>query len=156
MTIAETLIFEMSSTFKMIRQAVSRMDSDFWKEDEKDWVYAYILFHIVEAIEFYNSPSEKEWEPINDVSANSRKKETESLLRKDKQFFEDYVSRVEDQTMKIFENLSENDVLGNDGFAPRGFKSILHKYIYVMRHCMYHLGELTKSLRARDMDRIIW
>ncbi|MFW9817323.1 MAG: hypothetical protein ACFFEW_15450 [Candidatus Thorarchaeota archaeon] len=156
MSIVQTLVFEMNSTFKMINQAVSRMDGDFWREDEKDWVYAYILFHIVEAIEFYNSNSESEWTPINDVSANSRRKETEALLKKDREFFEDYVKRVKKLTLKILKGLSDQEVLGTDGFARRGFKSILHKYIYVMRHCMYHLGELTKSLRARDMGRIIW
>ena len=132
------------------------MKHNFWKEDENDWVYAYILFHIVEALEFYNSNSAEEWKPINDVSANSREKETKSLMKKDKQFFEDYVDRVEKQTLAVLGKLSDQDLLKNDGFGSRGFKSIMHKYIYVVRHCMYHLGELTKSLRSRGMERIIW
>ena len=156
MTIVDALKEEMKLKFSMINQAVSRMDGEFWKEDEKDWVYAYLLFHILEAIEFYNSNSAKEWKPINDVSANSREKETETLLLKDKSFFVDYSARVETQTMDILNGHDDEAILGNDGFGERGFKSVLHKYMYVMNHCMYHMGELTKSLRARDMDRIIW
>lgn len=156
MTIVDTLKHEVGMMFDMINQAVSRMDGEFWKEDENDWTYSYLLFHILEAIEFYNSNSAKEWKPINDVSVNSREKETEALKSKDKLFFEDYTARVKKQTMNILSNHDDKGILGNDGFGERGFNSIMHKYMYVMNHSMFHLGELTKSLRARNMKRIVW
>ena len=156
MTIVDALQHEIGMTFDMIDQAVSRMDGEFWKEDENDWTYSYVLFHILEAIEFYNSNSANEWNPINDVSANSREKETETLRSRDKSFFVDYTARVKEQTMSILNNHDDKRIQEKDGFGERGFNSIMHKYIYVMNHCMFHLGELTKSMRARDMERIVW
>jgi len=155
-TISEVVLQEMKATFKMIKKAVARIEGDFWKQDEKDWMYGYILFHIIETIEFYNSNSEEEWQPMNDVSQDSRSKETATLITKDKSFFEKHVADVETQTFDILQSFSEADFLEEDGFAPRGFTSRLHKYNYVMRHCMFHLGELTKMLRNHDRERIGW
>ncbi|MHA1552347.1 MAG: hypothetical protein ACTSUP_09850 [Candidatus Heimdallarchaeaceae archaeon] len=154
--ISETIKLEMESVFKMLKDAVSKIEGDFWKEKKNKWTYGYALFHAIEAIEFYMSNSKDEWIPISDVSANSEEIETNTLRNKDKQFFENYLLEVELITAKTLAKLNDEDFLENDGFSERGFTSRLHKFSYVIRHTMVHVGELSKTTRDNNMKGIRW
>ena len=155
-SIAQALKLEMESIFKMLKEAVSRIEGDFWKESKNNWMYGMFLWHTIETIEFYMSDSEEAFQPLSDVTQHSEEKEIAIILTKDKVFFEKYLADVESQTFDILEKLSEDDFLANDGFANRGAISRLHKYLYMIRHTMVHLGELSKTLRDRNGKGIRW
>ncbi len=154
--ISETIKLEMESVYKMLKDAVSKIEGDFWKEKKNKWMYGYILFHAIEAIEYYMSDSKDDWTPLCDVSANSEEIETNTIRTRDKQFFENYLSEVETKTFDILTKLSDEDILENDGFSERGFISRLHKFSYVIRHTMVHVGELSKTTRDNNMKGIRW
>ncbi|MHA1353293.1 MAG: DinB family protein [Candidatus Heimdallarchaeaceae archaeon] len=140
----------------MLKNAVSRIEGDYWKKKENNWMYGYVLFHTIEAIDYYLSESAEEWKPLNDVSNYSEEKETEALKTKDKHFFEEYLRKIEEKTFETLEKLSDEKLLEKDGFGKKGFTSRLHKYIYLIRHCMVHLGELSKTLRDKGEENIKW
>ena len=155
-SIHEALNAEMKAVFRMLLDAVSRVEGDFWVIKEKNWMYGYVLFHIIEAIEYYMSDSSEDWTPLSEVSAKSEEKETETLKTKNKEFFENYLKEVEVKTFGVLESYKDKDLLEKDGFSIRGFTSRLHKFSYVIRHSMVHLGELSKTLRDQDMKGIKW
>ncbi len=155
-SIKESLILEMKAVFKMLKDAITRIEGEFWNEKENNWMYGYVLFHAVEAIEFYMSDSSKEWIPLSGVSENSEEEETKTLKTQDKRFFEKYIAKVESNTFKILDKFNDKDLLEKDGFSERGFTSRLHKFSYVIRHAMVHLGELSKTLRDLEMKGIKW
>lgn len=155
-SISESINIEMQAVFKMLTDAISRIEGDFWKEKENNWMYGYVLFHAIEAIEFYMSDSQQDWVPLSDVSANSEEKETETLKSKNKDFFKNYLAKVESKTFEVLGKFSEKDLLEKDGFSVRGSISRLHKFSYVIRHTMVHLGELSKNLRSQGMKGIRW
>ncbi len=155
-SITEAINIEMKAVFKMLEDAVSRIDGDFWKEKKHNWMYGYVLFHAIEAIEFYMSDSAKNWIPLSGVSENSEEKETETLKTQDQKFFKNYLAKVEIKTFKVLEKFEDRDLLEKDGFSERGFTSRLHKFSYVIRHAMVHIGELSKTLRDLNMKGIKW
>ncbi|MCE7749005.1 MAG: hypothetical protein GPJ51_11445 [Candidatus Heimdallarchaeota archaeon] len=155
-SIIEAINIEMQAVFKMLKDATSRIEGDFWKKSENKWMYGYTLFHAIEAIEYYMSDSPEEWVPLSEVSANSEEKETETLKNKNRQFFENYLLKVESKTFEVLGKLDDKDLLEKDGFSKRGFTSRLHKYSYVIRHAMVHVGELSKTLRSLGMKSIKW
>jgi hypothetical protein len=155
-TINNALISEFSAVFKMIHSACTKIEGEFWKKEVNDWMYGYVLFHTIESIDFYFSNSSDEWKPLSDVSQGSEAKEKEVLKTKNKDFFTSYLNLVEERSLEILKGFSDKDILEVDGFEKRGFTSRLHKYIYLIRHCALHLGELTKKLREVEMPRIKW
>ena len=155
-SITEAINIEMKAVFMMLKDATSRIEGDFWKEKENNWMYGYVLFHAIEAIEYYMSDSAKVWIPLSGVSENSEEKETETLKTQDLRFFKNYLDKVESKTFDVLEKFNEKDLLETDGFSERGFTSRLHKYSYVIRHAMVHLGELSKTLRDLGMKGIKW
>ncbi len=154
--ISETIKLEMEAVFKMLKDAVSRIEGDYWKEKKNKWMYGYTLFHAIEAIEFYMSDSADKWVPLSDVSANSEEIETNTIRTKDRQFFENYLVEVESITFETLAKLSDEDFLEVDGFSERGSISRLHKFSYVIRHTMVHIGELSKTVRDNEMKGIRW
>jgi len=155
-SIIEAINIEMQAVFKMLKDASSRIEGDFWKKRENNWMYGYTLFHAIEAIEFYMSESAKDWIPLSGVSENSEEKESETLKTQDQKFFKKYLAKVETKTFDVLDKYNDEDLLETDGFSPRGFTSRLHKYTYVIRHAMVHLGELSKTLRDLGMKGIKW
>ncbi|MCE7739907.1 MAG: hypothetical protein KAU62_00330 [Candidatus Heimdallarchaeota archaeon] len=155
-SITKAINIEIQAVFKMLKDATSRIEGDFWKKSENKWMYGYTLFHAIEAIEYYMSDSPEEWVHLSEVSANSEEKETETLKKKDRQFFENYLLKVESKTFEVLGKLNDKDLLEKDGFSKRGFASRLHKFSYVIRHAMVHVGELSKTLRSLGMKSIKW
>lgn len=155
-SITKAINIEIQAVFKMLKDATSRIEGDFWKKSENKWMYGYTLFHAIEAIEYYMSDSPEEWVHLSEVSANSEEKETETLKKKDRQFFENYLLKVESKTFEVLGKLNDKDLLEKDRFSKRGFTSRLHKLSYVIRHAMVHVGELSKTLRSLGMKSIKW
>lgn len=155
-SITEAINIEMKAVFKMLEDATSRIEGDFWKEKDNNWMYGYVLFHAIEAIEYYMSDSSKGWIPLSGVSENSEEKETETLKTQNQKFFKNYLEKVESRTFEVLEKFNDKDLLETDGFSERGFTSRLHKLSYVIRHSMVHLGELSKTLRSLGIKSIKW
>lgn len=151
-SISEVIRSEMDATFKMLKEAISRIEGDFWKEIHNNWMYGYTLFHVIEAIDYYTSDSAESRVPLSNVSADSEEKEKQTLLTKDRKFFENYLIKVELKVIKVLGKYCDQDLLENDGFSTRGFKSRLHKLSLVMRHAMVHVGELSKTSRNLKMN----
>ena len=156
MALKEVLIQEFEASFKMIRTAISRMKGEFWKEDENHWSYGFALFHVIETVDFYLSDSQEQWKPLTDISRIPEEKQTEELGKKEMSFFLNYQVSAEKKFKEVFERLSEEQLLEKDGYASFGFQCRAHKFSYILRHSMVHLGEMSKSLRQRSMDRIKW
>ncbi len=151
-----TIKQELDVTFKMLKVAASRIDGDFWTNEENKWMYGYTLFHAVEALEFHINDSPEQWVPLNEVSVSSEQKEKEKLKTLDREFFVNHIDKVELKFEEVLGNYSDDDLLETDGFASRGHTCRLEKLIYVTRHAMLHIGELSKTLRDLGLPVIKW
>ncbi|MHA1199054.1 MAG: hypothetical protein ACTSQF_06860 [Candidatus Heimdallarchaeaceae archaeon] len=120
-SIIESLKHEMTAAFKMLDNAISRIEGNFWKIEENNWMYGYVIFHSLEGLEFHMSDSPKDWVPLTKVSVNSQEQETANLKTKTREFFEDYSTKVKKKAFDNLEKFSDKDMLENDGFVVNGF-----------------------------------
>ena len=72
------------------------------------------------------------------------------LMTKEQIYFNEIARYIEDYLKRV----SDKDLLAKGAF--NWFSSRLEKFVYLIRHNTYHLGELTMVLRVRGFDRIKW
>ena len=158
--IAFSLAKEFREMWAMTRAAIEQIPDTEWThgvEGDKEWFYSLRVYHMIETAEYYSRDTPKGmlwgarlgkvkwWETISPREAAEKvvKGDTLIYLYEIARYIEDYLKRV-----------SNEDLLVEGGF--HGFSSILEKYVYLIRHNTYHLGELTMDLRVRGFDRIKW
>ncbi|MHA2299953.1 MAG: hypothetical protein ACXACD_03260, partial [Candidatus Thorarchaeota archaeon] len=66
-----------------------------------------------------------------------------------------YLKKIESSLEAKLDSFSDKDLLEPDGFA-KSHPNRLSKYLYLMRHTMYHLGELARVLRNCNCERLKW
>jgi hypothetical protein len=65
-----------------------------------------------------------------------------------------YIAEMEKKINKLFKAYSDEDLLKQDGF--HWFSSIYEKYLYCLRHSVFHIGELAFALHGLECERIEW
>ena len=158
--IAYNLAKEFRRMWEMTRKAIEQIPDKEWThgiESDKDWFYSLRVYHMIETAEFYSRDTAegmlwgarlgkvKWWETMSPKEAAEKvvKGDTLIYLNEIARYIEDYLKRC-----------SDKDLLATGGF--HWFSSLLEKYVYLIRHNTYHLGELTMDLRVRGVDRIKW
>ncbi|MHA1552427.1 MAG: hypothetical protein ACTSQC_10845 [Candidatus Heimdallarchaeaceae archaeon] len=154
--LSKTIKLEMEATFKMLNVAVTKIDGDYWKEVHNNWMYGYTLFHILEALDFHYNNSPEDWVPMTEISALSEEEGKQRIQTKDRLFFEDYLTKVQKKVSESLEKFNDQELLEEDDFASKGFSCRIHKFSYVMRHAMSHVGELSKTAKDHNMNNIKW
>jgi hypothetical protein len=158
--IAFSLAKEFRRMWEMTRNAIEQIPENEWThgvESDKDWFYSLRVYHIIETAEFYFRDTPKGmlwgarlgqvkwWETISAQEA------AEKVVKGDMLIYMNEMAQYIEENLK---RVSDKDLLAKGGF--QGFSTILEKYIYLIRHTTYHLGELTMDLRVRGLDRIKW
>ncbi len=154
----------------MLRQSIQNVPEEKWamgiKSIDKPWAevkgqniwyFSERVFHIIQTVEFYtnNDPKRMKWgNRIGGIDWRTESpEETASRIKKD-----DMVEYLEDTKEKLEMKLrlfSGNDLFETDRFSEWQ-PSRLAKFLYTMRHSMWHLGELTHALRYYDSKRTSW
>ena len=136
------------------------MDDRMWKEFVNEWSYVGTLYHIIDTLEFYSYNSPKDMKEVGELGINTsninENEIQEQIQSKEKKFFLEYLEKVKSLVNTRIESFNESDLNEQDVFAEWGFKSRFHKFSYVLRHTMFHLGELNKYLRDNNRSRIKW
>ena len=64
------------------------------------------------------------------------------------------MEELKENTSNLLEKISIEELNNQEGFP--WFESVLEKLLYLLRHNSVHLGELAKTLRDNDFERMIW
>jgi uncharacterized damage-inducible protein DinB len=141
----------------MLRVAVENVPDDKWHERGKDWYFSLTVYHIVETMEFYlgenpdtmtwGAKAGFNWEEADDKEKDILPKITKKLVMM-------YLDEVETLAKNTITTLSIETLSSKDGF--HWFKSVLEKLLYLLRHNMHHIGELSKTLRDWECKRAKW
>jgi hypothetical protein len=142
----------------MLRQGIEKIPDNQWEYGRDEWFYSVRVHHILKNAEFYSedNPPEEEllgrgelrglwWEKMSDEEA------AKSITKQEVIKYLDEMQRQINQQLKVY---SDMDLLKKDGFHE--FSSISEKFILLLRHSSYHIGELALSLRSLECDRIKW
>ena len=67
----------------------------------------------------------------------------------------DYLDEMEERTVRILQDHTLESIMEPDGFRKH-LTSIFLKYVYLLRHASYHIGELAMKLRDWKCERCKW
>ncbi|MFW9786115.1 MAG: hypothetical protein ACFFE2_03825 [Candidatus Thorarchaeota archaeon] len=168
--IAEHLIDQFNRSWKMLRQAIENVPEEKWTEHVESidvpwnetkgmnvWYFSNIVYHVIQTVEFYalDDPDDMRWgHRIGGIDWKSESPEvTSSKIKKNDmlEYMEETMTFLNDK----LRSFSEDEMFEADGFS--GWQdSRLMKFVYTLRHSMWHIGELGRSLRNFECNRITW
>jgi hypothetical protein len=158
--IAFSIAPEFRSLWAMTRDAIEHIPDEDWTqgiENDNEWFYSLRVYHMIETAEFYarDTPEGMLWGArlgkVNWGETISHRQAAEMVIKGDMLIYLSDIATLIDTHLK---GISDKLLLQKDGF--HWFSSVLEKYLYLIRHNTYHLGELTMHLRACSHDRIKW
>ena len=144
--------------WKMLVEAIVKCPNEKFHDGIGDWSYSFSIYHIIETAHFYilDNPDTMKWGNRAGFDWNTDSKETISKKKKEitKEMLLEYYEEIEERISNFLNEKSDEDLLKKDGF--HWFSSIYEKLIYLLRHNSFHVGELAKTLREWETDRIKW
>lgn len=166
----EHLVKQFESSWNILRQSITNVPDEKWAtgiekidkpwnqtKGENVWHFSERVYHIIETVEFYmaDSPESMKWGGrIGGIDWKTESPEvTASRIKKDDMV--EYLEEIKEKLEMKLRSFSENDLFETDGFSEWQ-PSRLAKFLYTMRHSMWHLGELTHALRYYDSKRTSW
>jgi hypothetical protein len=157
LTIGNELVKQFNSNWNMLRQAIDKAPIELWSETG-EWSYSWNVYHIIETAAFYNrdTPEGMEWGKKAGISWENDSEST--IIEKKSEITKEgliiYLEETKNRISSKLKSLKDPEWLKKDDFA--WFDSIMEKYLYSLRHDMHHIGELNKTLRDRECERIKW
>ncbi len=151
------LLKQFQSSMKMLRTALENIPDDRWHDGTGDWYFSYNAYHVVETMNFYiqDSPDKMKW---GDRAGYHWEKgidvEKEILPKITKEIVTDYLRDIEELVTKTLSSMTMENLIANDEF--HWFESVFEKLIYLLRHNMHHIGELSKTLRDWGSKTAKW
>ncbi|MFW9967009.1 MAG: hypothetical protein ACFFEA_07630 [Candidatus Thorarchaeota archaeon] len=166
----EQMKAQFRSCWLMLRQAIRNVPDEYWSmgliRRNEPWVdteemnieyYSYVVLHLLESVEFYSQDDTNEMIWGAAIGGIDWKKESpqETASRISKEAMLEYSKKIESLLEAKLNSLSEKDLLEPDGFS-RSYPNRLAKYLNLMRHTMFHIGELARVLRNCNCERLNW
>ena len=157
--IAEILIKQFNSSWKMLERAINDVSDELWMKFENEWGYIGNIIHIIETGDFYNknSPEKFKWGKFIDIEGkiDDRKEQINRYNNIKRNDVNRYLELIKYNIEKQLNSYNFEDFFSSDGFKEY-IPTILEKYLYLLRHNMHHIGELNKTLRDNSEKRIVW
>jgi uncharacterized damage-inducible protein DinB len=154
----DALSKQFKSKWIMLIDALSKCPEESFHDGIGDWSFSYTIYHIIETAEFYirNSPDGMKWGSRAGFDWNNDSKETISKMKKKlaKELLLEYLEEIQNRINQFLKEKTDKDLLKQDDF--HWFDSIYEKLVYLLRHNSFHIGELAKTLREWETDRIKW
>lgn len=168
--ISEHLIDQFDRSWMMLRQAIEKVPDEKWMDSveaintpwsetkgKNIWYFSYVVYHVIQTVEFYtkDDPDEMKWgQSIGGIDWKTESPEV-SASRVTKKDMLEYLEETQTILNDKLRSFSEDDLFEADGFS-RWQDSRLMKFIYTVRHSMWHIGELGRAMRNWNCERIIW
>lgn len=141
----------------MLREGIDKIPDDQWKFGRDKWFYSLRVYHIIETVEFYARDTHEgmEWgKRLGKVNWWEEISPDAAALLVTKKDALKYLAEIEKKITKLFKAYSDEDLLKQDGF--HWFSSIFEKFLYCLRHSVFHVGELAFALHGLECERIKW
>lgn len=154
----------------MLRQAIKNVPDESWSagldhrygswvdtEVMNIWYYSYVVLHLIESADFYSRDDTDDMVWGGAIGGIDWKKESPHVTasRIAKKDMLKYLAKIESVLEAKLNSFSDKDLLESDGFA-KSHPNRFSKFLYLMRHTMYHLGELARVLRNCNCERLKW
>ena len=155
--ISKSLTGQFSRSWKMLEAAIASVTDEKWHSGVGKWFFSLTAYHVIETAQFYmgSDPDAMKWggkagfdwkEGI-DVKKKILPKLTKDLVKS-------YLTETREKLNSLLSSMTNQDLQQVDGF--HWFDSIFEKMVYLLRHNMHHIGELSRTLRDWDCEPVKW
>ena len=168
--IVEHLVKQYDRSWNLLRECIENVPDEKWtvgiktidkpwseSKGENIWYFSYIVYHIIQTVEFYTYDDPKSMKWGSSIGGIDWKKESPdvsaSRIKKDEML--EYLKETKEKLELKLRSFSESELFETDGFSEWQ-SSRLAKFLYTMRHSMWHIGELSRALRDYDCKRVKW
>jgi hypothetical protein len=168
--IADHLVAQFESIWNLLKESIEIVPDEKWSvgmdaitkpwnqtKGENVWYFSERVYHTIETVEFYGYDEPKAMKGGERIGGIDWKvespEETASRIAKDQML--DYMKETQKNLEKKLRSFSDNEMFESDGFSEWQ-PSRLAKFLYTMRHSMWHIGELSRAIREYDCERIHW
>lgn len=155
--IVDGLYRQFTSSCKMLRNAIESVPEEKWHDGAEGWFFSLTAYHVVETMDFYfgDNPDEMTWGQRAGYDWESSKDTKTDILPKiTKEIVLAYLEETEKRLKDTFDLLDIERLNSKDEF--KWFLSVFEKLVYLLRHNMHHIGELSKTLRDWKCERAKW
>ncbi|MFW9777802.1 MAG: hypothetical protein ACFFE8_03030 [Candidatus Heimdallarchaeota archaeon] len=152
------LLGQIRSSLNLITQVIEKCPQRYWFHSRNEWSLSWALYHVIETLDFYlrEDPRGMEWGDRIGIKWDSQTQDEiqngKSQITKD--FLADFLLEIEEKASQTLKSVTDIELLSQDGF--KWFETRLEKYIYAIRHTVFHIGECNKALRDKNSPRIEW
>lgn len=68
----------------------------------------------------------------------------------------EYLRETRDHLERLFQDITEEDLMDADTYAPEQFGTVIQRILYGLRHGQHHVGKLTGYLFSEGIDYDPW
>jgi len=154
-TACEALLCQFRSSWDMLRQAIEKVPEGYWNRTYNEWTFSDTVYHVIATQEFYfrDTPEGMAWgrlygEPMYKVDDPVRYYPSKAALL-------EYQGRLEAEITEYLGAMDDDGLEMSDGFIE-WLPNVHVKLLYLLRHNAHHIGELARTLREWDADRVRW
>lgn len=152
--IGDVVARQFDRTWKTLRQAITNMSDEQWRQSDHDWLTpARLAYHIVETADFYseNTPKDFNWGALGGDWEGSPASELPS-----QQQILDLLDRVQPKVKNWLADINETEWFEAETEFPWTGKTLLDRALYSMRHAQHHVAQINAELRRRDLPCGEW
>jgi hypothetical protein len=153
--ISESLIENLSLTWKMYKEALSNIPDEDWKTGEIDYLIpARQILHGLETLDYYSTTSPDKF--THDYRFKLDWMRASSDLLPSKTQLQSYLDEVKEKTETWIKSIDDDEFHSPETNFPWTGSTLLGRILYSLEHSRHHLGELNGELRRRGLPRIKW
>ena len=153
--ISESIIENLSLTWKMYSDAINNIPDEEWKTGEIDYlVPARQILHGIETLDFYSVMDPDVFTHGYRFNLDWQRASAEQLPSKDQ--LNTYLFEVKKKMEAWIMGLDDDLFHSPERLYPWTGSTLLGRLLYSLEHSRHHIGELNGELRRRGLPRIKW
>lgn len=154
--IGKLLEIQFARMWQMLREASFNASDDTWREGFRTTSgLACLAYHIVETVDFYISNTESDFSFGKRLGGNIWEA-VMPLELPSKEQVQEYAEEVRKKTENLLANLTDSTFLGSQKIFHWTGDTLLERFIYMLKHCYYHMGHMNRVIRLKGNIPIDW
>ena len=142
--------------WNLLREVILNTPDEPWREGPRiSSGLARLAYHTIETVDFYIGETEKSFKWGLRLGINIWEAATPSELPSKEQV-SNYVDEIRIKTDKIFNEWNDMNFMANQTVFHWTGKTVLDRFLYILKHSYYHLGQINAVLSVSGNESINW
>ncbi len=155
-SIGQILDDQYTRMWNLLREVILNTPDEPWREGSRiSSGLARLAYHTIETVDFYNGETEKSFKWGARLGINIWEAATPSELPSKEQVNK-YAEEVRIKTETIFSEWNDMNFMAKQTIFHWTGKTLLDRFLYIIKHSYYHLGQINAVLSASGFTPLNW